>query len=81
MADGDLELIPRVVRDKLDRVGIKLHLREWQVLTIAERRSLVDRPCDSAAETEAYRAWLVATVQERAGRPPDRLAVGLATPR
>jgi hypothetical protein len=28
LPDDDLALIPRALRDKLDRVGIKLHLAE-----------------------------------------------------
>ena len=35
-----LELMPRGVRDKLDRVGIKLHLAEWEQLTMTEREQL-----------------------------------------
>ena len=31
------------MRDKLDRVGIKLHLKQWELLTLDERRRLRDR--------------------------------------
>jgi hypothetical protein len=41
----DLEFIPRAVRDKLNRVAIKLHWREWQALTLEERRELYEMPC------------------------------------
>lgn len=43
--EDDLALIPRSLRDKLDRVGIKLHLEEWERFTLAERRRLVDQAC------------------------------------
>jgi hypothetical protein len=75
MADSDeLALIPRSLRDKLDRVGIKLHLREWELFTLAERRRLVDRPCASADEIAALRADLSQLIRRYTGREPDRVA-------
>jgi hypothetical protein len=71
--DEDLALIPRAVRDKLDRVGIKLHLQDWQRLTLDERRHLVDQPCTSPDELARYRSDLIALVRRRSGRDPDRL--------
>ncbi len=74
MTDADdLQLIPRHVRDKLDRVAIKLRLREWEQLTLAERRRLVELPCESAGEVAAYAAALDAMVSAHTGRPPDRI--------
>jgi hypothetical protein len=74
MTDSDdLTLIPRSVRDKLDRVGIKLHLKEWELLTLAERRRLVDQSCDSKEEIEQYRLQLMALIRERTGHEPDLL--------
>lgn len=74
MADtDDLSLIPRSLRDKLDRVGIKLHLKEWELLTLAERRRLVDQPCASEVEIDRYRAELTALIRDRTGHEPDRL--------
>lgn len=69
----DLELIPRAVRDKLDRVGIKLHLREWQLLVREERAWLRDMPCAEPDEIDGYRRWLDEIMVSRAGRVPDRL--------
>jgi hypothetical protein len=69
----DLELIPRVVRDKLDRVGIKLHLKDWQFFSLAERRGLCDRPCESAEEVGLYRRALEELLFARTGRPPEYL--------
>jgi len=74
MAEADdLALIPRSVRDKLDRVAIKLHLKDWALLTLAERRRLVDQPCESAAEVDRYREELSALIRSRTGREPDPL--------
>jgi hypothetical protein len=70
-ADEDLALIPRALRDKLDRVGIKLHLKEWQRFTLAQRRRLVDQPCESADDVERYRSELTALIRGRTGHEPD----------
>jgi hypothetical protein len=75
MADADdLALMPRSLRDKLDRVGIKLHLKEWQLFTLDERRRLVDHPCHSDADLARLEGELSALVQRYTGRAPDRLA-------
>jgi hypothetical protein len=68
-----LDLIPRSVRDKLDRIGIKLHLREWQALTLEERGDLCREPCGSPTEITTYRVLVVRLVQARTGRTPDTL--------
>lgn len=70
----DLELMPRSVRDKLDRAGIKLHLREWALLSLAERRQLVAAPCASDEEAARYAASIDALTIRYTGRPADRLA-------
>lgn len=72
--DPDLELIPREVRDKLDRVGIKLHLREWRLLPLLSRRDLCEWQCSSEEEIATYRTHLVDLVMAATGRPPDQLA-------
>jgi hypothetical protein len=70
----DLQLIPRSVRDKLDRVLIKLHLKEWEQLSLAERTQLFEAACGSPAEVESYRRQLQEMVQRRTGRLPETLA-------
>lgn len=67
-----LELIPRGVRDKLDRVRIKLHLKDWQAFSLVERQQLCDWPCDTAAERAVYAAEVERLVR-RTGTVPDRL--------
>ena len=69
----DLELITRAVRDKLDRVGIKVHLREWQAISRADRQLLCDLPCSTAAEVTHYAATVESLVRSVTGRAPDRL--------
>jgi hypothetical protein len=73
VTDLDLALIPRAVRDKLDRIGIKLHLQEWQRLAVSDRRGLCDWPCDSTGEIASYRARLIELVLAATGKPPDLL--------
>jgi hypothetical protein len=71
MADepDSLWLIPRAVRDKLDRIGVKLHLREWQELSFAQRQQLCDEPCGSVDYAARYRDLL----RSMLGREPEPL--------
>ena len=71
--EAALVLMSRAVRDKLDRVRIKLHLKEWQALSLAERAQLRDAPCDGPAEADRFAALVDELVQRCTGRTPDRL--------
>ncbi len=73
LAEERLELMPRAVRDKLDRAGIKLHLKEWQLLPLADRERLRDLPCLRADEVARYAATVEHLVIRLTGRPPDRI--------
>ena len=73
MSEDDLALIPRGVRDKLDRVGIKLHLEEWARLSRGEREWLRDAPCASDDDAARYRDELERLVLLRTGRAAQRL--------
>jgi|JI10StandDraft_1071094.scaffolds.fasta_scaffold123687_1 hypothetical protein len=55
----DLRCIPMVVRFKLDRCGVKLSLRQWSKMGMANRASLLASRCDTGAEIEAYRIAVV----------------------
>lgn len=57
-ATTSLELIPLSVRHKLDCAEVKLHLQQWQALTIDERALLVTLPCRSEDEVRGYRELL-----------------------
>ena len=72
-AEDRLELMPRSVRDKLDRVGIKLHLRDWQQLTMDERERLRDLPCAAHHEIAGYMAQVEQLVRRVTGCAPERL--------
>ncbi len=68
-----LALIPRAVRDKLDHVGIKLHLKEWELMTMAERAHLCELPCASAEEVARYGAEVERLVRHYTGKAAERL--------
>jgi len=71
--ETNLELMPRTVRDKLDRVRIKLHLKEWQALTLAERLRLRDLPCADDADAKHYAAEVDALALRVTGNPAERM--------
>lgn len=71
--EESLELMPRTVRDKLDRTGIKLHLKEWHALRMAERVRLRDLPCDTPEEIAEYAAEVERLVRQVSGAPADRI--------
>lgn len=62
-----LRCVPMAVRFKLDRVGIKLTLRQWSSFTDAVRRTLLLTPCESPDEQQDYRARLETMVREATG--------------
>ena len=73
LAEERLECLPRGVRDKLDRVGIKLHLKEWQQLSMADRERLRDLPCEDAGGRTAYAAEVERLVLRLTGKTADRI--------
>jgi hypothetical protein len=64
---GTLRCIPMSVRMKLDQTGVKLSLKQWNRIPPVGRRELVERPCSSAEETEAYRQFLVSQIEAHTG--------------
>jgi len=75
-----LRCIPMSVRLKLDVVGIKLSLKQWNRLVTADRARLLHLPCTAASERAAFRETLVQMVQARAGAPPGTLPVEALPP-
>jgi hypothetical protein len=76
-----LTLMPRTVRDKLDRVAVKVHLKEWQALSVEERTLLRDTACENEEEVHRYAVLVDELVKRRTGRIPDRLPVTGPPPR
>src|SRR6516225_6625917 len=61
---GTLRCIPMSVRMKLDQVGIKLSLKQWNKLSVEGRRQLLERPCDEPAQIDSYKQYLIALAEE-----------------
>lgn len=57
-ATASLELIPLSVRHKLDCAEVKLHLPQWQALSVDERALLLRQACVTADEVRTYRELL-----------------------
>jgi hypothetical protein len=70
-----LRCVPMAVRFKLDRVGIKLTLRQWSRFTAADRQDLLVQPCGSPQAQRAYRARLETLVRGRTGEAARALPV------
>ena len=66
----DLSLIPLSIRYKLDRAEIKLHLTQWQKISLDDRQRLLDTPCGTATEVIAYRALLLELIERYFSAPP-----------
>ncbi|MDX2099369.1 MAG: nitrate reductase associated protein [Leptolyngbyaceae cyanobacterium bins.59] len=70
-----LRCIPMQVRFKLDTCGIKLKLHHWNQFTQDERQTLVEHPCSTAQEVQAYRSHLQQLIEVRSGEQATELAV------
>jgi hypothetical protein len=62
-----LACVPMAVRRKLDRVGVKVSLEQWQTLAQHERLAICHLPTDSDEERNALKTFLEETVQARSG--------------
>lgn len=62
-----MDWITMAVRMKLDLVGLKMRLRDWQALPMAQRRALQDAPTESEREIDQF-GQLVTTILREAGR-------------
>lgn len=70
-----LRCIPMQVRCKLDTCGIKLKLADWNHFSQAERQALVDLPCGTENEIQAYREFLQQLILTQTGALPSELPV------
>ena len=64
-----LNCIPMAARRKLDAVGIKLHLAQWEQLGHGERLMICHAPADSEEEQSALRTFIEAAALARTGSP------------
>ena len=70
-----LKCIPMSVRMKLDNCGVKLKLAHWNQFSPTERQTLVDLPCNTETERQAYRDFLQNLVTIKTGQPAKELAI------
>ena len=70
-----LRCIPMQVRLKLDTCGVKLKLDHWNELSLNERSALVDMPCETKMEANAYRVHLQELVVRYTGEPAKALEI------
>ncbi|MEJ1938496.1 nitrate reductase associated protein, partial [Nostoc sp. NIES-2111] len=70
-----LRCIPMQVRYKLDTCGIKLKLSDWNHMTQAEREALVELPCSTETEIQAYQDYLQQLIIKHTGTPPTTLPI------
>jgi len=72
---GALYCIPMSVRLKLDNVGVKVSLKQWNKLERDERDQLLVRPCDTPVDRRAYHDYLVTALEARTGDKASELPV------
>ena len=77
---GTLRCIPMSVRLKLDQVGIKLSLKQWNKMPSEERRYLVEAPCDDPADMDTYRRRLRALIEKFTASPVEEVPVDVSPP-
>ena len=70
-----LRCIPMQVRCKLDTCGIKLKLSDWSHMTKDERQAMVQLPCSTETEIQAYREHLQQLISQRTGTPAAELPI------
>jgi hypothetical protein len=76
-----LERIPMAVRFKLDRCGVTVTMAQWRAFTWADRRELMDTPCEAPAEIADYRRRLIGLVAARTNEAARPLADDVAVRR
>jgi hypothetical protein len=64
-----LNCLPMAARRKLDAVGIKLHLAQWERLGRGERLMICHAPADSEEERNAVRTFIEEVAMARTGSP------------
>lgn len=71
---GSLRCIPMIVRRKLDLIGVKMTLRQWNRLPREGRGELVEKICETESEQAAYRDLVLHMIGVHTDEPPHFLA-------
>src|SRR5262245_6278450 len=69
-----LSCVPMQARRKLDAVGIKVHLAQWQQLGRGERLMICHAPAASPEERAALKLFIEEATMARAGSTPKELS-------
>src|SRR5579863_3802013 len=69
-----LACVPMAVRRKLDRVGVKVSLEQWQALAQHERLAVCHLPTDSDEERDTVKTFVEESVKARAGTATKALS-------
>ncbi len=69
-----LSCVPMAVRRKLDRIGVKLSLDQWQQLARSERLAICHLPVESGEERDATRTFIEEAVLSRSKSSTKELA-------
>jgi hypothetical protein len=64
-----LNCLPMAARRKLDALGIKLHLAQWEQFGRGERLMICHAPADSEEERDALRIFIEEVALARTGAP------------
>jgi hypothetical protein len=79
-----LNCLPLAARRKLDALGIKLHLAQWEQFGRGERLMICHAPTDSDEERSALRTFIEEVALARTGSPtktlPDEACVSAYPP-
>jgi hypothetical protein len=68
-----LSCVPMQARRKLDAIGMKIHLAQWQQLSRSERLMICHAPASLDEERDALRTFIEEVTLARTGTPPKEL--------
>ena len=69
-----LSCLPMAARRKLDRLGLKISLEQWQRLSRAERLMICHAPASMPDECEVLKSFIHEVAVARSGIPPRPLS-------
>ncbi|MBV8054896.1 MAG: hypothetical protein JO071_06615 [Deltaproteobacteria bacterium] len=69
-----LSCVPMAARRKLDRLGLKISLEQWQRLSRSERLMICHAPASMPDECEVLRSFIDEVTVARSGLPPRPLS-------
>ena len=73
--EGNIRCIPKIVRFKMDKAGIKLKLSEWSKFSTEERITLAQLPCFYDKEINQYNIYLTGLVKKHTRREAKQLEI------